>query len=160
MMRLKEVLNRIIHYDAHRILCLIYMYLEDFKTVNDVFGHNIGDILLKEFAKIIKNNARTSDIIARFGGDEFAIIIPEHTADFYITGVFNLIDRLREKMKIKAASMLLPSGLAGVSAGVEIINLQNFDPKKENLNKKIEEILNSADQKMYKNKRERKKILK
>ncbi len=55
---------------------LLYLDLDDFKKVNDKLGHAMGDILLKKAAKRISDCLRKSDILARMGGDEFAIILP------------------------------------------------------------------------------------
>jgi len=54
---------------------LLYLDLDDFKKVNDKLGHAMGDILLKKAAKRISDCLRKSDILARMGGDEFAIIL-------------------------------------------------------------------------------------
>ncbi|WP_245644113.1 diguanylate cyclase [Magnetospirillum moscoviense] len=57
--------------------CLIQIDLDDFKTVNDAFGHPIGDLLLKELASVLLREMRRTDVVARLGGDEFAILLPE-----------------------------------------------------------------------------------
>jgi len=54
-----------------------YMDLDNFKPVNDRFGHNEGDIVLCTLASIIRNNIRAIDTVGRLGGDEFAILFPE-----------------------------------------------------------------------------------
>ena len=56
---------------------LIMIDVDDLKTVNDRFGHDQGDVLLKELARIIKTRARAADIAARLGGDEFVVLTPD-----------------------------------------------------------------------------------
>ena len=56
---------------------VVHIDLDNFKTVNDCFGHSTGDTLLRLVANTIQNNIRVTDIVARLGGDEFAILLPE-----------------------------------------------------------------------------------
>jgi diguanylate cyclase (GGDEF)-like protein len=58
-------------------LTVVYIDLDNFKAINDRFGHSTGDNLLRLVANTIKNNIRLTDIVARLGGDEFAILLPE-----------------------------------------------------------------------------------
>jgi len=60
-----------------RPVSLLLLDLDDFKRVNDTFGHQSGDQVLKSFAKILKESCRGHDVIARFGGEEFAIILTQ-----------------------------------------------------------------------------------
>ncbi|MDX1700588.1 MAG: PAS domain S-box protein, partial [Melioribacteraceae bacterium] len=68
------------------IVGVLFMDMDHFKTINDTLGHFVGDMLLKEVAQRLKETFRKSDTISRFGGDEFAIIIPNltRTKDIYI----------------------------------------------------------------------------
>jgi diguanylate cyclase (GGDEF)-like protein len=61
----------------HTPISVLYMDIDNFKHINDHFGHHIGDRLLGSVAKTIKNNIRAMDVIARFGGDEFGILLAE-----------------------------------------------------------------------------------
>lgn len=56
---------------------VVHIDLDNFKTVNDRFGHNVGDALLRLVVSTIRNSIRATDIVARFGGDEFIILLPE-----------------------------------------------------------------------------------
>lgn len=58
-------------------LCLLIFDLDRFKSINDTLGHPAGDSILRQLAEVIKANVRSIDIVARYGGDEFAIILPE-----------------------------------------------------------------------------------
>jgi diguanylate cyclase (GGDEF)-like protein len=65
---------------AHRYehpFTMVCIDLDNFKTVNDCFGHTTGDILLRLVARTIQENIRVTDTVARLGGDEFAILLPE-----------------------------------------------------------------------------------
>ena len=76
--RLAEELDRAKRYD--RVVSLIMIDIDRFKDFNDTFGHVKGDVLISKIAKIIQKNVRSSDIVARYGGDEFVIIVPETDA--------------------------------------------------------------------------------
>lgn len=59
-----------------KILSLIFIDIDHFKTINDIHGHLIGDEILKEFVKTISENCRNTDFIARWGGEEFLLVCP------------------------------------------------------------------------------------
>jgi diguanylate cyclase (GGDEF)-like protein len=58
-------------------LAISYIDLDNFKSVNDTYGHDVGDELLRVAAQTLRRNLRSTDIIGRLGGDEFAVILPE-----------------------------------------------------------------------------------
>ncbi|MEI5638990.1 MULTISPECIES: GGDEF domain-containing protein [unclassified Pseudoalteromonas] len=61
----------------HRNFSLMLLDLDNFKQVNDVYGHKAGDDVLQEFARILQSSTRTTDSVFRFGGDEFAVLIDD-----------------------------------------------------------------------------------
>jgi diguanylate cyclase (GGDEF)-like protein len=74
---------------------LLYLDLDQFKFINDASGHAVGDSLLKAVAKILKETARTTDIVSRLGGDEFAILLPQTDAE----GAMVLADKIRAALR-------------------------------------------------------------
>ena len=56
---------------------LLYLDVDDFKTVNDTFGHRVGDSVLAELSHVMRCSVRANDLVARLGGDEFAVLMPE-----------------------------------------------------------------------------------
>jgi len=62
-------------------LSLALMDLDHFKSINDTYGHPAGDEVLQEFAKVVQNSIRTTDIACRYGGEEFALIMPNTAPD-------------------------------------------------------------------------------
>ncbi|OGS34137.1 MAG: hypothetical protein A2293_14955 [Elusimicrobia bacterium RIFOXYB2_FULL_49_7] len=73
--RLKEEIHRASR--QRHAVSLVMVDLDCFKKLNDLFGHPTGDRILKEVARIIKDSIRTIDIVCRYGGDEFALILPQ-----------------------------------------------------------------------------------
>jgi diguanylate cyclase (GGDEF)-like protein len=61
----------------NRILTVVYLDIDNFKMVNDDFGHSAGDRVLRAVAVALRDSTRTSDTVARLGGDEFALLLPE-----------------------------------------------------------------------------------
>lgn len=66
-------------------LSIIMFDIDDFKMVNDTFGHDVGDIILISIANVISRSTRVTDIVARWGGEEFMILLPETSANEAVT---------------------------------------------------------------------------
>ena len=77
-------------------LSIILMDLDHFKLVNDSYGHNTGDIFLKEIATLLKELFRSSDVIARWGGEEFLIVLPKTNLNIAQELALKLKDRVQE----------------------------------------------------------------
>jgi two-component system, cell cycle response regulator len=92
-------------------LSLIMCDIDHFKRVNDTLGHETGDLVLKELAEIIKGNCRELDVPARFGGEEFVIILP----DTALEGALLAAERLRASVE---AHVFPGAGHVTVSLGV------------------------------------------
>jgi diguanylate cyclase (GGDEF)-like protein len=61
-------------------LTVVFLDLDHFKRVNDTFGHDAGDTVLRSVAEALRNHYRGDDVVCRYGGEEFAVILPESTA--------------------------------------------------------------------------------
>ena len=120
-------------------LMLLYADLDNMKQINDMYGHDEGDRMLKEVSSILKSTYRTSDIIARIGGDEF-VVFPVGSSEDHVEMI---IDRLKEnidqynKINNNKFSLHMSTGIA------------TYDPQSVN---SINELLALADTQMYENK--------
>lgn len=77
---------------------IIMTDLDHFKQINDKYGHNTGDAVLVQFAKILNDNVRASDFVARFGGEEFVILLPDTDKK----GAVELAERIRQDIAQQA----------------------------------------------------------
>ncbi len=109
--RLEEEFDRAVRYETP--LSLIMMDVDDFKRINDTYGHRTGDTVLKEIANIIKKSVRKSDIVARYGGEEFVALLP-HTP---LSGAVEEAERIRKLIEEHCYAGLLTESVT-VSAGV------------------------------------------
>lgn len=75
---------------------IILLDLNRFKAVNDSFGHNVGDLLLQEVARRLKNSVRKMDTVARLGGDEFIIILESLEHDLVVQFIEKLVSAIKE----------------------------------------------------------------
>lgn len=75
----REYFHTIIHEIIHKnsTISLLMFDIDYFKNINDTYGHNIGDIILQEFSQIINDNIKHKDILFRWGGEEFIVLLPE-----------------------------------------------------------------------------------
>lgn len=79
----------------HEPIALVMCDIDKFKSVNDNYGHQAGDSVLKEFAQLLKSEAREIDRVGRYGGEEFLLILPGTVLDAAVT----FAERLREKVE-------------------------------------------------------------
>jgi diguanylate cyclase (GGDEF)-like protein len=97
-----------------RPLALAILDLDHFKAINDRHGHNVGDIALKHFAKTVKKLLRPSDLFARIGGEEFAILLPETEP----SNATQLLDRILKSIVATPFKHLDEEIVLSFSAGV------------------------------------------
>ena len=113
---------------------LLFLDLDSFKTINDGLGHSVGDEVLRVVAQRLRHAARGPDLVARFGGDEFAVLAPASGPDATIALARRLRDRVREP--IASGELLLTVG-----ASVGVAYLDGHDTP--------EAVLRDADAAMY-----------
>ena len=117
-------------------LTLIMFDIDDFKSINDRFGHLAGDRVLVNLCECFRNGTRDSDILGRYGGDEFVILMPETRLD----QAAEAIERLRAQL----ATCLEPIGEPAAHVTVSVGLAQYCEPCKD-----IDELLRRADQALY-----------
>jgi len=124
-------LNKSLRYQTP--ISFLYLDIDNFKKVNDNFGHPTGDQLLRSVANTIENNIRAIDLIVRFGGDEFGILLAETDAESATQVV--------EKLKKKLLELVLDNGWpVTFSTGVATF----ISPPST-----IDEMIDTADAQMY-----------
>ncbi len=129
--------------EQNHFLSLVMIDIDDFKKVNDVFGHQDGDKILKQVADIIRANVREIDVCARYGGEEFAIVLPyadqrtsERIAERLRAGVANFQEYSIKNGEIEQLT---------VSIGVAVCPINALN---------VQDLIHKSDMAMYQAKRE------
>lgn len=128
----------------NRPFSIAYIDLDNFKTVNDKKGHHVGDDLLCIVADTILENVRCTDIVARIGGDEFVIILPETGAKHALSAITKLQEKLAAAMESRGWPVTFSIGMV----------TYNVPPES------VDEMLKKADDMMYSVKSDNKNGLK
>ncbi|MGH9488395.1 MAG: GGDEF domain-containing protein [Terriglobales bacterium] len=123
---------------------LLLLDLDDFKAINDRYGHHAGDEVLRQFACVLPHGLREVDTVARFGGDEFVLILP----DISRTGMRLVEERLEEHMGREEFTLPEANGRVklSLSMGAALCPEEGRDPQA---------LLRAADRKLYQAKRHR-----
>jgi len=119
----------------YRALSFIYFDIDNFKYINDTYGHTKGDEILKTISSILTENFRETDLVCRYGGDEFCIILPDANLESSRT----LSQKIIEKFEKECQENTLSIGIVEITAN----NTLDMDT-----------IINMADTKMYEAKKE------
>lgn len=117
--------------------CLMILDIDYFKTVNDRLGHRAGDLVLKELADLMTDTVRDIDMVGRYGGEEFAIILP-HTS---VEQAYSLAERLRNRIECHAFD--IEDGIVRLTASIGIADVCN--PAIAS----VEDWVNAADMALY-----------
>ena len=140
--RFEYILGLWIKNMRHDPFCLVLYDIDNFKNINDTYGHNEGDLVLTSTAEIITSHIRDNDIFARWGGEEFVILF----SNTEIVRARELADRLRKAVE---AHDFGQAGKVTISIGVA----QYHREKKNTDTNPITDLIERADAKMYEAKR-------
>jgi len=126
-MSFDENLEQCIHpANQHKEFGCILMDLDGFKNINDTLGHYIGDQALEDIASILRKATGHDDVVARYGGDEFAILLPDSDAD----RLMNVVKRIERELELFNQMERRPYSLS-LSMGYCIYNLKKFSTSKD-----------------------------
>jgi len=139
---LENEITRLKH-SRHYPLSIIVGDLDKLKFINDNYGHQIGDMYIQKTAEIFKDVFREEDVVARTGGDEFSVILPNTNSE----DAFKIINRIKKRFKnLNKKTKKLPKEIS-ISLGSSTVICANEDINQHYIN---------ADQKMYENKKRKK----
>ncbi|HEM56303.1 MAG TPA: sensor domain-containing diguanylate cyclase [Thermodesulfobium narugense] len=141
-LELVKAIERVKRHDHMLAVCMID--LDDFKPINDTYGHNIGDIVLKTIAQRLTNRLRRVDFVARLGGDEFVILLESIKNPKHLERIFTKIDEAISS-PIKIAENI--TAQVGASMGVYLYQKGDFTTP--------DDILRFIDIAMYESKKQK-----
>lgn len=141
MQRLEEEVVRGLRQELP-VSCL-FIDIDHFKSFNDLYGHSVGDQVLRYVANIIKQQMRLSDVLARYGGEEFAVLLTNTDT--------KLAQEVAERIRFSIADAILQvdSLSDDLSVTVSIGCTTMIQPKNQNISSLGENLLNSSDQALY-----------
>ncbi|MFK7839583.1 MAG: PleD family two-component system response regulator [Bdellovibrionales bacterium] len=133
-------LEKLLEKNRHdqKLLAVLMIDIDHFKSVNDTYGHNVGDEILKIFAQRLKESLRPTDLIARLGGEEFTVILP----DVSVARAHMVAERLRRNIASEPITCSTPDGclMITTSIGGAMIDFQPHT---------VHEALERADKMLY-----------
>lgn len=124
--------------EKHKHMSLIIMDMDYFKPVNDTYGHDVGDEILRQLSQVIINETRSSDLVARFGGEEFVVLMPETP----FKNAYDVADRIRKMVEYTPFKVSHEVGELNktISIGLASLNLEGDT---------AEQLLKRADNALY-----------
>jgi diguanylate cyclase (GGDEF)-like protein len=132
--------NQFMHMSSGK-LSLLFFDIDDFKKVNDTYGHDVGDIVLKELAKVLRLSVRDHDVTARYGGEEFAVILPDTDIDTALEVAKRILNKVNSTLIQAREQVIRVTVSIGVSTKTDEMKNQS-------------DLVRQADQALYRSKRE------
>jgi diguanylate cyclase (GGDEF)-like protein/PAS domain S-box-containing protein len=114
------------------IFSMVLIDIDHFKEVNDIHGHNVGDVVLKEIAQVLKASVRIEDVVGRWGGEEFIIL----TSNYSEEGVISFAEKIRKNIESYNFTVV---GQKTASLGISILNKNDTQ----------ESLIERADKSLY-----------
>ncbi|HOJ98788.1 MAG TPA: diguanylate cyclase [Termitinemataceae bacterium] len=121
-----------------RAFSVIMVDIDNFKEINDTKGHLTGDRILQTLGSILQRSVRAADVVGRYGGEEFLLVLPETEEE--------PARLVAEKIRKSVANSLWPDGVSGVTVSLGVAGYQQEEP--------YEDLLRRADARLYQAKRE------
>jgi diguanylate cyclase (GGDEF)-like protein len=137
--RLENEFQRYLRYGS--FLSLIVADFDNLKDINDNFGHPVGDEVIKKIGDILRETSRESDVLTRYGGDEFVLVLPQTNSD----NAYNMAERIRSKIEVWPFKVNGHDFKCTISLGVATVPGSKIDSS--------ENLLESADRALYDSKR-------
>lgn len=107
--------------------CLLMVDVDHFKHINDAYGHRVGDLMLQSFSKVLLKTLRSADIVARVGGEEFAVLMPATTLDAAIESATRLKSAIAQNnLYVENAPVLRVTASIGVAAWRTGLDLEDL----------------------------------
>ncbi|MGS0680131.1 diguanylate cyclase [Shewanella sp. 125m-7] len=134
--------------ETNKKAVIVYLDIDDFKSINDNYGHRIGDLALKEVATILTKACCQGDTIARIGGDEF-VLIKTFAYEAHPFGYQSLLYRLRKQLQQALCTQIVVDGFAiniSVSIGLHLVSDNSAQ---------LSSLISHADNEMFKHKQNR-----
>jgi two-component system cell cycle response regulator len=129
--------------DKAKPLSALMMDMDYFKSVNDGFGHDVGDEILRQLAQRISSQLRASDMVARFGGEEFVVVLPG--APLHIAR--EVAERIRITVESTPFAISHPQGQLFKTVSIGTCMLEHYAGAPEGL---VDELIKGADEALYK----------
>ena len=126
--------------DRGRPMSLLIMDIDFFKSVNDTHGHDVGDEVIREFARRLQRNTRGIDMTCRFGGEEFIVVMP----DTDISLAIRVAERVRRSVADEPFAVQNGARFIDITTSAGVATIERLDDTRDTLIKRADQALYSA----------------